>query len=153
MASGKVLGIYITPAKGGRLEPVASANVVAGKGIEGDRYFGAPPPADKPDQGGRQVTMIEAEAHEHLERVHGLRLAHHESRRNIVTSGIALNELVGREFRVGTARLRGVRLCHPCGYLEKMTQPGVRQALDMRGGLRCDVLEGGTIGCGDEIEG
>lgn len=152
MASGKVLGIYLTPQKGAALGAVQSAHVVAGRGIVGDRNYDAPPPKDRPDEGGRQVTLIEAEAHEYIEREHGIRLPHNESRRNIVTTGIALNDLVGREFQVGAVRLRGVRLCHPCGYLERLTQPGVRKALEMRGGLRCDVVEGGTIAPGDAVE-
>ncbi len=152
MASGKVLGIYVTPQKGAALSAVQSAEVVAGRGIVGDRNYDATPPKDRPDEGGRQVTLIESEAHEHIEREHGIRLPLNESRRNIVTSGVALNDLVGREFHVGAVRLRGIRLCHPCGYLEKMTQPGVRKALEMRGGLRCDVIEGGTVRIGDAVE-
>jgi len=154
MASGEVVGIYIAAAKGMTPAPVQSANAVAGKGLEGDRYFGAPRRSPSSgEEGGREVTLIEAEAFEHIKRENGIELQHCEGRRNIVTRGIALNDLVGREFTVGGAKLRAVRLCHPCGYLEKKTKPGVKQALDMRGGLRCDVVEGGTIKAGDRVEG
>ena len=152
MGSGEVVGIYIAPKKGMQLSPVGSATAVAGRGIEGDRYFDSPPPKDRPDEGGRQVTMIESEAFEFAKSAKGISLEHCDGRRNIVTRGIALNDLVGREIRVGAVRLKVVRLCHPCGYLEKLTKPGVRAALEMRGGLRCEVIEGGVIHPGDRVE-
>ena len=74
------------------------------------------------------------------------------SRRNIVTKGVALNHLVGREFRVGEVTLRGIRLCEPCGHLEELTQKGVMQALVHRGGLRAQILIDGTIRVGDTIQ-
>ena len=82
------------------------------------------------------ITLIEAEALEALEREHGVRLEPHESRRNIVTRGVALNELVGREFRVGEVVLRGLMLCEPCRHLEKLTGKQLIRGLVHRGGLR-----------------
>jgi MOSC domain-containing protein YiiM len=66
-------------------------------------------------------------------------------------SGVALNHLVGTEFRVGEVRLKGVRLCEPCGYLERVTGLPVKAGLVHRGGLRAQVLSGGTIRVGDPV--
>ena len=74
-----------------------------------------------------------------------------EARRNIVTRGVPLNQLVGREFEVGATRLRGTRLCEPCSHLEGLTRKGVVRGLVHRGGLRADILAEGTIRVGDDI--
>jgi steroid delta-isomerase-like uncharacterized protein len=72
-------------------------------------------------------------------------------RRNLVTRGVALNHLVGRDFRIGEILLRGERLCQPCSYLESLTQIGVKAAMMHRAGLRAEILEGGTIHIDDAI--
>jgi MOSC domain-containing protein YiiM len=130
-----------------------SVRAVVGRGLEGNRYFfaeGAEPPAKwGPD---REVTLIEAEAIEALGREYDVPLEPSESRRNIVTRGIALNHLVGREFRVGNATFRGIRLCEPCGHLESLTRPGVQKGLVHRGGLRAQIVVGGEVRVGDSIE-
>jgi MOSC domain-containing protein YiiM len=128
---------------------VDSVRAVAGKGLEGDRYAnGAGTYSGQPGT-GRQVTLIEAEAIESLAREYDVELDPAESRRNIVTRGLPLNHLVGREFRVGEVTLRGMRLCEPCGHLEKLTRPGVRRGLVHRGGLRADIVDGGVIHVAD----
>ena len=68
-----------------------------------------------------------------------------------MTRGIALNDLVGRRFRVGDVECEGRRLCDPCSYLEKLTEPGVLKGLVDRGGLRADILRGGRIAVGDDV--
>jgi len=151
MSTPQVVEIYVTPTKGGKLNPVESAKAVAGKGLEGDRYFELSGTFSESEGGGHEVTMIEAEAFEHLAKNASIEIEQCDGRRNIVTRGIALNDLVGHEFQVGEVRLRGVRLCHPCGYLEKMTKKGVKAGLEMRGGLRCDIVTGGVIHRGDAI--
>jgi MOSC domain-containing protein YiiM len=98
------------------------------------------------------VTLIEVEALEALQRDYGVELQPSESRRNIVTRGVALNHLIGREFSVGDVRLRGLELCEPCGHLEGLTRPGVKQGLIHRGGLRAQILSEGVINVGDRIE-
>jgi MOSC domain-containing protein YiiM len=132
------------------MSTVEQVRAVAAKGLEGDRYFlglGAfwKP---KPDY---EVTLIESEALEALERDYGVALMPAESRRNILTRGVALNHLVGREFQVGEAVLRGVRLCEPCAYLERLTHRDVIRGLTHRGGLRAQILIGGTIRVGDRV--
>ena len=99
----------------------------------------------------REITLIEAEAIEAVPREYGVELSPAEARRNIVTRGVALNHLVGREFRVGNVVLRGIRLCEPCEHLERLTRPGVLEALVHRGGLRAQIVSGGTIQVGDSI--
>lgn len=134
------------------MRSVAEVAALTGLGLEGDRYatrtgsFSAKP---KP---GRQITLVEAEAIEALERELGLVLAPGETRRNIVTRGVALNHLVGREFRVGETRLLGHELCEPCGDLARMTgKPQILAGLVHRGGLRAEILEGGAIRLGDRV--
>jgi MOSC domain-containing protein YiiM len=73
------------------------------------------------------------------------------ARRNIVTHGIALNHLVEKQFNIGAVILRGTRLCEPCVHLEKLSQAGAMRGLIHRGGLRAEIVTGGTIRVGDEI--
>jgi MOSC domain-containing protein YiiM len=74
-----------------------------------------------------------------------------QARRNLVTRGVPLNHLVGKEFSVGAVVLRGIRLCEPCGHLEALTIKGVKEGLCHRGGLRAQILHGGVLKTGDRI--
>lgn len=151
MWQGSVVSIHVTGAAGQPMETVPEARAVAGRGLEGDRYFlGAGYYSPHPSEGGRELTLIEAETLEALA-AHGIKLFAAESRRNIATSGAPLNHLVGREFQVGPVRMRGTRLCEPCKYLEGLTQAGVMAALIHRGGLRARILTDGLIRVGDPI--
>jgi MOSC domain-containing protein YiiM len=147
---GNVESIFITAKAGDAMQRVESVAAVTGKGLQGDRKFrdGSGGKKDEPD---REVTLIEAEAVEAVNRDYPLRIEPFETRRNILTRGVALNHLVNREFYVGTVRLRGLRLCEPCGHLEEMTRKGVMRALLHRGGLRAQVIEGGQIKVGDTV--
>lgn len=145
----RVVSLRITPAAGQPTRPVETARLLAHRGIEGDHH--CLPEAPEAPRNGRDVTLIEAEALAAMMREYDVEVSADESRRNILTEGVALNHLVGREFRVGEARLLGVRLCEPCAYLEKLTRPGVRAALVHRGGLRATILESGTVRAGDAI--
>lgn len=133
------------------MQELAEARLVAGVGIEGDRYatgkgyYSSTPHAD------RQVTLIEIETLESLQRDHGLALAPHESRRNLTTRGVPLNHLVGKYFRVGEVLLYGGRLNVPCEYLAKLLGKPVFKPLLNRSGLNCRIVEGGTIRRGDLI--
>jgi len=131
---------------------VEEVRAVAGKGLEGDRYHrktGTYSAKDGPD---RQVTLIEWEAVEALEREYGIGMDPGETRRNIVTKDVSLNHLVGLEFMVGVARMRGIRLAEPCGHMEEVSGKKARAGLVHRGGLRAEILVGGVIRVGDEIE-
>jgi MOSC domain-containing protein YiiM len=95
--------------------------------------------------------LIEAEALEGLIRDYGIAISPGDSRRNVVTRNVPLNHLVDREFLIGNVRLRGTRLCEPCAHLEKLTERGALRGLVRRGGLRAEILSGGTIRVGDPI--
>lgn len=146
-SGGTVEQILVAGAKGTPRAAVERVLAVAGKGLEGDRYFGRGPGRYAAN---RQVTLIEAEAVEAV-RAGGVAFTAADARRNVVTRGVRLNQLVGRTFRVGEAMLRGVELCHPCGHLAKLTHRGVTASLKMRGGLRAEVLTGGEIRTGDAL--
>lgn len=150
---GSVVSIHIAPAAAAPLVAIEEVRAVPGKGLEGDRYFKGVGTWSNHPGSGREVTLIESEAQEALKRDYGIELDCGSTRRNLVTRGIALNHLVGREFRVGPVTLKGTRLCEPCSHLEGLTQKGVKSALVHRGGLRAEVLTGGTIRIGDAVEG
>jgi MOSC domain-containing protein YiiM len=101
---------------------------------------------------GYDLTLIESEALDQLALPGGNTLEYAAARRNIVTRGIELNELVGRRFRVGDVECIGQRLCEPCSHLERLTDKGVLRALIHRGGLRADILTDGHIQVGSSIE-
>lgn len=113
---------------------------VTDRGVVGDRYGDA-----------GDVTLIQAEALEGLRADTGLELSHEESRRQVLTRGIELNDLVGKRFTVGSVELVGVELCEPCNHLQSLTQQGVLRGLVHRGGLRADIVSGGHIAVGDEV--
>ncbi len=151
MGQGRVASIHIAPGAADEMLTVEQLRAVAAKGLEGDRYFLGLGSFWKPKP-DYEVTLIEIEALEALERDYGVVLAPAETRRNIVTRGVALNHLVGREFKVGEAMLRGLRLCEPCAHLERLTNRDVVRGLTHRGGLRAQILIGGTIKVGDRVE-
>ena len=145
MTTGRVEAINIGPAE--QLPaPVGRVRAEAGKGLVGNRYYfddGAKP--------GRALTLIAAEALEAMAADDGIEITAAESRRNVLTRGIDVNTLVGRQFRVGEVECVGVELCHPCKHLESMTKPGVIKGLAHRGGLNADILTDGAIAVGDEV--
>jgi MOSC domain-containing protein YiiM len=136
---GEVVAIQLAlPAEAER-EAVDEAHAVPGSGFDGDR-------------GGDDVTLIAKEALDGLRAETGIEFSHRESGRNVLTSGVDLNALVGRRFRVGEVELVGVELCEPCRHLERSRgKPGVLKGLVHRAGLNADVLTAGTIRVGDEI--
>ena len=153
MARGSVVSIQIAKDAKGAMEGLQEVLAVEGRGLEGDRYcnqIGSYSHNPGPD---REVTIIEAEAIEAMERDYGVTLDPKDSRRNITTRGVPLNHLLqGREFTVGEVRMRGLRVCEPCVNLVKLTGKNVLQGLVHRGGLRAQVLNGGTIRVGDVVE-
>ena len=133
------------------MRSVTSVQVIVGKGLEGDRYFSKLGTYSNDPGSGRDVTLIEIEAIEALMRDYQVELEPGQARRNIVTQGAALNHLVDREFKIGDIIFRGTRLCDPCAHLEKLTRKGVMRGLIHRGGLRAEIISGGTIHSGDPI--
>ena len=136
-----------------RLEPMAAApeiRALAGCGIEGDRYCREEGTFSKKSP-SNQMTLIETEALDGAAQEYGFAIAAEESRRNVLTRGMALNHLVGREFTIGSVRLRGLKLCEPCSHLERLAGKEMIKALRHRGGLRAEILNDGVIKVGDII--
>jgi MOSC domain-containing protein YiiM len=151
MWEGSVVSMHLAREQGAPTFPVPEVRAVAGAGLEGNRYFfqpgGGTGPKPEPE-----ITLIEREALDALARDHGIKLEPGEHRRNVVTAGVPLNDLVGLEFRVGPVRLRGIELCEPCKYLEDLTgHPGLLRALIHRGGLVAQILDSGVIRTGDPV--
>jgi len=132
---------------------VVEAEAVAGRGLKGDRYFDKcgtfSPDPHKPDF---ELTMIELGKVQAFAADTGLQFTAKDARRNLVTSGIDLNELVGKQFIIGEARFKAIRLCEPCNYLAKITYQETLKGLVHKGGLRVEILESGTIQIGDKID-
>jgi hypothetical protein len=148
---GSVEGIFLADAAGAEPRAVDAVAAVPGRGLEGDRYFAGDGTFFKERKEGQDLTLVEAEAIEDLARERGIELRPAESRRNVVTRGIGLNDLVGRRFAVGDVECLGRRLCDPCSHLEKLTQPGVLEGLVNRGGLRADIVRAGEFAVGDPV--
>ena len=147
--TGVVEAIHVASAAAESTHAVESVRADAG-GLEGDRYA-AGLGHYQDDRVSRDLTLIEAEVIEDLAREHGIELAAGESRRNLTTRGIELNDLVGRRFWVGEVLCEGTRLCEPCQYLADLTGKSVLRTLVHRGGLRADILRGGVIARGDPV--
>lgn len=138
--SGVVEGIFTGAIEEGVLHPADQVQVTTGAGIDGDRY------------GEKDITLFEAEAIEGLEANTGIALKPSEIRRNVMTRGVALNDLLGHRIRVGEVEAFVTELCHPCSHLQALTKQGVLRGLTNRGGLNADVIAGGVIRVGDQIE-
>jgi MOSC domain-containing protein len=136
----KVEAIHLRGPDADDVQPAESAQAVAGKGLEGDRYFfedGARP--------GLALTLIEGDV------VRGVELAAGSTRRQVTVTGTGLNDLVGKRFRVGSVECYGVMLCEPCLHLQELTRPGIIKELVHRAGLNADILTDGSIAVGDEV--
>lgn len=141
-----LVAIFLSPKRRDDLRAVEQAELVAGRGIVGDRFY------DVTDRVDRPVTLIEREAVEAACRDYRLSFEPRHTRRNLLTAGVALNHLVGRRFRIGAVVLEGVKLCEPCVHLAGLTSETFSKALVHRGGLRAVIVEGGVVRPGDAIE-
>jgi hypothetical protein len=141
---GTVTGILVAPAAEAPLMQVDAAVAVPGRGLVGDRYAEGRGTFSGPGR-GYELTLVEGEVLDEIQ------LSWQDARRNIVTTGISLNALVGKRFHVGPVECVGRRLAEPCAHLEKLARPGLLRPLVHRGGLRADILSSGTISIGDEI--
>jgi MOSC domain-containing protein YiiM len=153
MFDGKLLAIAIAREAKGPMENVDSIEAVAEQGLVGDRYGTGVGAAQfqgrrKPEN---EVTLIAREAIDAANDEFNMTIVHLDTRRNLLTEGVPLNDLVTKTFRVGPVLLRGLELCEPCGYLERRTYPGIKAALKHRGGLRCCIVEEGTVCVGDSV--
>lgn len=143
--------IHIAPAKSAPVQPVAEIEAVKGVGLIGDRHANLSGRWTEDDI-GREVTLVEAESLERLRRDDGIELQPGETRRNLTTRGVALNDLVGKTFRVGDVMMIGTELCEPCQHLTEMVGKPIIKPLTHRAGLRAQLLNSGVIRVGDEVE-
>ena len=153
MFTGKLIAIAVARQAKGPMENVDSVELVEGEGLRGDRYGTGIGAAQfnarrKPEN---EVTLIAREAIEAANDEFNYTIEHLDTRRNLLTEGVPLNDLIGKTFRIGQVVLKGLELCEPCGYLEKRTFEGIKEALKHRGGLRCCVVKAGEIQVGDEV--
>jgi hypothetical protein len=144
--TGRVEAIVVAPDACAPAVLVAEARAEPDRGLEGDRYFEGRGTFSSAYARGHDLTLIDRAT------LDDLSLAATAARRNLVTSGIDLDALVGRSFRVGDVECRGQRACEPCAHLERLTAPGTLRALVHRGGLRADILTAGVIRVDDPVE-
>ena len=146
--SANVTAIYISAAATVLPQAVSEAEARTNRGLVGDRYFeGCGTFSDwEPKGPGRELTLIESEV------LVALGLSAAEIRRNIVTEGVRLNDLVGKRFRIGDVLIEGIRLCPPCTHLDQVTGKQLLKSLADRGGLRANILSDGIIHVGDAIQ-
>jgi len=147
---GKIQSIHIASAAKALMQSLDHVLATPGVGLEGDRYALQQGTFYKPEP-DFELTLIEAEAINALKRDYEIELAPGEARRNLVTSGVPLNHLVGREFQIGEVRIRGIRLCEPCSHLQALVGLPVIKGLRHRGGLRAQILSQGTICVDDSV--
>ena len=143
----KVSEIAISQYPKGIMESVNSVEVIAGKGIVKDRRF------KENNNKIEQITLIEIENIDYYNRLTGTLIPYIDFRRNVITEGIKLNELVNKEFLIGEIRIKAHDLCRPCKYLqERLNQGNIIKEFLRRGGLRCEILNSGKIVVGDKIK-
>jgi MOSC domain-containing protein YiiM len=133
--AGQVEAIRISPEHEQLPEPVESVDVT-GEGVPGDRYFGR-----------GDITLLEA-----FRQDSGIELSHAEIRRQFLTRGVRLNDLLGKRFRVGEVEAVGAEWCEPCAHIESLTYDGVLRGMVHRAGLRADIVQPGRIAVGDEVD-
>ena len=144
---GKVLEIGISIARGSKIQNLNSVEAYKGKGILNDRKF------KEDNKKENQLTLIEIENIIYFNKISQSKILPVDFRRNIITKGVNLNNLLNKEFFVGKVKLKAHELCRPCKYLqEKLKQNNFIKELLYKGGLRCEILSSGKINVGDIIK-
>jgi len=153
--TGNVYKIFISESPSTEMQSISSASLVAGKGIEGDRYFnGSGTFSEKlKNNSAAELTLIEKEEVDKFNESYNQNHNYGDLRRNIVTEGFRLNDYVGKEFTIGNIKLKGIKLCEPCSYLAETVNPLVLPHLVGVGGLRVQVITSGTISQGEIVNG
>ena len=149
MFEGKVISINIAPEAEAKMQSVDEVRAIPGRGLEGDRYFDN---KGREPEVKRELTLVEAEAIEAFKSELDVEFGLGDTRRNVVTRGVPLNHLVGKEFWVGEVKARGIMLCEPCAHLQKLTVKQVLPGLLHRAGLRAQILTEGTIRVGATVK-
>jgi MOSC domain-containing protein YiiM len=151
MTSGRLLEIYYASEKGAPMIHATSMEAITDRGLAGDRYErGLGTYSHYP--GDHDVTLFEMEATWDFERFSGIVLHPAQTRRNLITEGVRLADLIDTEFMVGPVRLRGLRPCPPCLYLaQKLKLPILLRGLAQSGGIYASVVGGGVLTVGDSM--
>lgn len=151
--TGVVRFLHLTPRAFLPMRAMPEMRLIAGKGIEGDRYMIGREEgfySHKPED-GRQVTLFELETLIALKRDANIDLGPEEHRRNVTVEGVPLTHLVGRQFWLGETLLEATRLSIPCRHIEEITGKAIFDPLINRSGLNCRILKGGTVRVGDPV--
>ena len=143
----EVYKIGITNNNNQKIKEVRSIKVLANQGIVGDRHF------KEFNDPFNQLSLIESENIDYYNIKYGLNIPYIDFRRNIITKGIQLNDLIGKKFQIGKVELEGVDLCRPCRHLcEVLNQDNIIKEFLRRGGLRCQILSSSSIEVGNKIK-
>ena len=145
----KIIEIGITKKNNQKLkiEKVNNVEVVAGKGIKGDRNY------HDNNEAGKQITLIESESIDYFNQKFNTNFSYLDLRRNLVTKDIRLNDLIGKKLSIGQIDIQVHDLCRPCNYLQEILgKDNIIKEFLRRGGLRCEILISGNIKVGDEIK-
>tara|TARA_Y100000389_G_scaffold19503_1_gene16895 strand:+ start:79 stop:525 length:447 start_codon:yes stop_codon:yes gene_type:complete len=143
----EVYKIGITNKNNQQIEEVNSIDVLANQGVLGDRHF------NEFNDPYNQLSLIESENIDYYNIKYGLNIPYIDFRRNIITKGIQLNDLVGKKFQIGKVELEGIDLCRPCKHLsEVLQQDNIIKEFLRRGGLRCQILSSSSIEVGNKIK-
>jgi len=143
----KVLKLGITNSNNKKINEVESIEVLTNKGVIGDRHF------KEFNDPYCQLSLIESENIDYYNSKYGLNISYVDYRRNIVTKGIKLNDLVGKRLLIGKVKVEVIDLCRPCKHLsEVLNQSNILKEFLRRGGLRCQILSSSNINVGDEIK-
>ncbi len=143
----RVLKLGITTNSNQPIKDVNSIEVLANKGIIGDRHF------QEFNDPYNQLSLIESENIDFYNTKFGLNISYIDFRRNVVTKGVKLNDLIGKKLKVGDVELEGIDLCRPCRHLtEMLNQDNILKEFLRKGGLRCQILSSSKISVGDKIE-
>ena len=143
----EVFKIGITKSDDQRIKEVKQISLIAGKGILGDLHF------HEYNDARKQLTLIESENIDYYNKNFNLNIPYLSFRRNIITKGIQLNELVCKKLSIGKVKLKGIELCRPCKNLQEMLrQNNIIKEFLKKGGLRCEILNNGIINVGDLIK-
>ena len=143
----EVLKLGVTENSNQKIKEVKTINVLANKGIIGDRHF------QEINDPYNQISLIESESIDNYNIKFGLNISYIDFRRNVITKGVRLNDLVGKKFKVGTVVLEGIDLCRPCKHLsENLNQNNIIKEFLRNGGLRCQILSSAKINVGDQIQ-
>tara|TARA_Y100001970_G_scaffold171518_1_gene209666 strand:+ start:1362 stop:1805 length:444 start_codon:yes stop_codon:yes gene_type:complete len=122
-------------------------DLIAGKGIVNDRHF-----KDYNDP-LNQLSIIESESIDEYNLKNKLNIPYLSFRRNIVTRGIKLNDLVGKKISIGSVKLEVLDLCRPCRHLsEKLGRNDIIKEFLRKGGIRCQIMNDGKISLNNKIK-